>query len=68
MKFLIDKINTYNEFQSKCWNIFRVFRAKCLGKNGDDKLKNKFLNFKKKIKVPEYNKKDFNDKMNQINI
>ena len=24
------------------------------------------MNFKREIKVPEYNKKDFNDKMNQI--
>ena len=62
----LDKISTYNEFQSKFWNIFRVVRAKCLGKTANNELKNKFLNFKKKIKVPEYNKKDFNDKMNQI--
>ena len=62
----LDKINTYNEFKSKFWNIFRVVRAKCLGKNGDDELINKFLNFKKKINVPENNKKDFNEKMTQI--
>ena len=62
----LDKISTYNEFQSKFWNIFRVVRAKCLGKNGDDELINKFLNFKKKINVPENNKKDFNEKMTQI--
>ena len=47
----LEKINTYYEFQSKFWNIFRVVRAKCLDKNGDDKLKIKFLNFKRKIKV-----------------
>ena len=62
----LDKINTYNEFESKFWNIFRVVRAKCLGKNGDEELKNNFLNFKKKINVPEDNKIDFNDKINQI--
>ena len=62
----LDKINTYNELQSKFWNIFRVVKAKCLGKNGDDKLKNKFLNFKRKIKVPEYNKKDFIEKITEI--
>ena len=62
----LDKINTYNEFESKFWNIVRVVRAKCLGKNGDEELKNKFLNLKKKINVPEDNKIDFNDKINQI--
>ena len=51
VKNALEKINTYYEFQSKFWNIFRVVRAKCLDKNGDDKLKIKFLNFKRKIKV-----------------
>ena len=62
----LDKINTYNEFESKFWNIFRVVRAKCLGKTANNELKNKFLNLKKKINVPENNKKDFNAKMTQI--
>ena len=63
----LDKINTYEEFKSKNFGIFiRVVRAKCLGKNADDELKSKFYNLKMKIEVPENNKKDFNEKMTQI--
>ncbi len=62
----LNKINTYEEFQSKFWNIYRVIRAKCLGKNADDELKSKFYNLKRKIKVPENNQNDFNEKMRQI--
>ena len=62
----LDKINTYEEFQKKFWNIYRVVRAKCLGKNADDELKSKFYNFKKRIKVPENNKNDFDERISQI--
>ena len=37
-----------------------------LGKISGNKLKNKVLNFKREIYISENNKKDFNNKMNQI--
>ena len=47
-------------------NIYRVVRAKCLGKNADDELKSKFYNLKMKIEVPENNKNDFDERISQI--
>ena len=62
----LNNIQTYNDFILKYGNIYRIFRAKCLGKNPNDELKNKFINFKDNIKVPKEKEQDFNNKMKDI--
>mgnify|MGYP002622861730 CR=1 FL=1 len=62
----LNKIKTYEEFKSKYGNIYRIFRAKCLGKNPDDELKRKYTNFIKNIDVPKKNKNDFDEKIKDI--
>ena len=64
----LNNIQTYNDFILKYGNIYRIFRAKCLGKNSNDKLKNKFITFKKNIQVPKEKEQDFNNKMKDIEL
>jgi len=62
----LNQIKTFDEFKLKYGNIFRIFRAKCLGKNPDDELKRKYMNFKKNINVPIENRDEFNEKIKDI--
>ena len=62
----LDKIKTYDEFLLKYGNIYRIFRAKCLGRDTDEELKNIFINFKKKINVPKNKIKEFMSKIEDI--
>ena len=62
----LENIKTYDDFASKYGNIYRYVRAKCLGKNANEELKHKFINFKNRIKVKKGKEKDFNNKMNEI--
>lgn len=62
----LNQIKTYNELKLKYGNIYRIFRAKCLGKNSDDELKKKFQEFKTNITVPQKYAEDFNKKMKEI--
>lgn len=62
----LNKIQTYNDFFLKYGNIYRYVRAKCLGKNADEELKTKFINFKKRIKVQKEKEEDFKNKMKEI--
>ena len=62
----LNKIKTYDEFKLKYGNIYRIFRAKCLGKNPDDELRSIYMDFKKNINVPKKNKDDFNEKIKAI--
>ena len=62
----IENIKTFEEFNSKYYNIFRAIRAKCLGKKSDTQLKEKFLNFKNKIKIPNNKKNEFEIKINEL--
>ena len=64
----LNNINTYAEFNSKYFNIFRIVRAKCLGRNTDNELIKLFDDFKNKINVPLENKQDFKNKMNEIEL
>ncbi len=64
----LNNINTYAEFNSKYFNIFRIVRAKCLGRNTDNELIKLFDDFKNKINVPPENKQDFKNKMNEIEL
>ena len=62
----LNKIVSYNDFILKYGNIYRIFRAKCLGKNIDDELKQKFINMKNMIKVPKGKEGDFKNKIKEI--
>ena len=62
----LKQIKTYDEFKLKYGNIYRIFRAKCLGKNPDDEIRNKFIEFKNNIKVPKKDINDFKKKINDI--
>ena len=62
----LNNIKNYEEFIEKYGNIHRIFRAKCLGKETDQELKNKFNEFKNNINVPEDKKEDFNKKIYEI--
>ena len=62
----LDKILTYDDFILKYGNIYRNFRAKCLGKNIDDELKQKFIQIKNMIKVPKGKEENFKNKINEI--
>ena len=64
----LNNIKTYAEFNSKYFNIFRIVRAKCLGRNTDNELIKLFDDFKNKINVPLENKQDFKNKMNEIEL
>ena len=64
----LEKIQSYEEFEQKYGNIYRIFRAKCLVKDNNFELKEKFNNFKKKIiNVPDNKIEEFNKKMDKIN-
>ena len=64
----LEKIQSYEEFEQKYENIYRIFRAKCLGKDTNIELKEKFNNFKKKIiNVPDNKIEEFNKKIDKIN-
>ena len=62
----LNKIVSYNDFILKYGNIYRSFRAKCLGKDINDELKIKFNNLKKMIKVPKGKEEDFKNKIEEI--
>jgi hypothetical protein len=64
----LEQIQSYEEFEQKYENIYRIFRAKCLGKDTNIELKEKFNNFKKKIiNVPDNKIEEFNKKIDKIN-
>jgi hypothetical protein len=64
----LEQIQSYEEFEQKYENIYRIFRAKCLGKDTNIELKEKFNNFKKKIiNVPNNKIEEFNKKIDKIN-
>ena len=46
----IDSINNWNIFKLKYENLFNAIRAKCLGRNADEELKDKLNNLKNRIK------------------
>ena len=62
----IDTINNWNTFKSKYENLFNSIRAKCLGRNADEELKNKLNNLKNRIKDAQNEEDDFTIKFNNL--
>ena len=62
----LNNIKSYYEFESIFDSIYRVFRAKCLEKNLQSNLKNKFEEFKKNINPPKNKINSFNDMVGKI--
>ena len=55
----IDSINNWNIFKLKYENLFNAIRAKCLGRNADEELKDKLNNLKNRIKDAKNEENDF---------
>jgi hypothetical protein len=62
----IDNINDWNTFKAKYQNLFNAIRAKCLGKDADQELKNKLNNLKNRIKDTGNEQNDFLTKFNAL--
>ena len=62
----IDLINNWNTFKLKYENLFNSIRAKCLGRNADEELKDKLNNLKNRIKDTKNEEDDFIIKFNKL--
>ena len=62
----INSIKNWNTFNTKYQNLFRAIRAKCLGRNADNDLKNKLNKLKERIIDAGSSQNDFNTKFNNL--
>ena len=62
----IGRLSDWNSFKSKYQNLFRAIRAKCLGRDKDENLKQELNKLKSRINGVGAEQNDFNQKFNEL--
>jgi len=62
----IDKINTWNDFDSKYEHLSNAIRSKMLGKDEDSDLKNKLNDLKARITDVDFKQNNIMNKFNNL--
>ena len=62
----IDSINNWVDFKAKYINLFNAIRAKCLGRNADEALKQKLINLKARITDAGNEQNEFEQKFKKL--